>query len=114
MDGRRVDAGPVLRTLRARARAMAEAAYGRRGGGGGDIRKRTRNRSAYVSRHAARHYEHLLAEHVQRVEDERDAQAAAYQAEVDAVAQLRTVAQRLTDLLREHERDGDRDVDVQQ
>jgi len=64
------------RVLRRNARELAEQDFHNsppkvRGSSG--IKKQLRNRSAYISRQAARHYETLLIDCVQNSERERDA-----------------------------------------
>ncbi len=92
----------ALKALKRRARELAEAEYVPPRGAPAcvaEIRKRTRNRSAFVSRQTARHYQRLLAAHVQRVEDERDRQLRDCHQVAGEVATLRRRADLLAALV---------------
>ncbi len=89
----------AVRALNRRARALAERDYAhdpkRRTEAPAvshvDMKKRMRNRSAFISRQASRHYEKLLVEHVKNGEQERDravAQVAKVVGEVECLRML--------------------------
>lgn len=93
----RVRAAWLVQALQRSARVLAQHMYDRtprivEGG----IAKRLRNRSAFISRHAARNYEHLLVEHVARSERERDLQADDVAASMARNARLRELVDRLS------------------
>ncbi len=63
------------RGMQRAARALAEREYETspsRSRHAGNLKKRQRNRSAFISRQASRNYEHLLIAHLEREERERD------------------------------------------
>lgn len=70
----------AVRTLSRRARELAEKDYNNDPKRQGEapaltntaIKKRMRNRSAYISRQASRHYEKLLVQHIVNSENERN------------------------------------------
>lgn len=67
------------RGLQRRARALAESEYGGReltqtpATSPRELKKRMRNKSAFISRQTNRHYERLLGDHITRSESERNA-----------------------------------------
>lgn len=91
----------AVRQLQRRARTLAEREYllaprrslERPTTNTAELKKRMRNRSAFISRQTGRHYERLLVAHVARGEAERDAGAADVRQSAAEVSALRaTVA----------------------
>lgn len=99
----RVRAATALRALKRQARVLAEAdapikssggSVGSSGRGGAKATVKTKAvRSAFVSRQRGRHYAALLAEHVCRIECERDAAAANNRSLTAEIAHLRACLQ---------------------
>lgn len=91
----------AVRTLQRRARTLAEREYSARAplvsraSTAGERKKRMRNKSAFISRQTQRHYERLLAAHVQAAERDRDATLRDCIADARAAAALRRRADEL-------------------
>ncbi len=87
----------VLRALEQNARTLAEDDHRELVARNGqapartpvEIRRRIRNKSAFVSRRARRHYAKLLEDHVQRTEAEVQASQVANAAESEEIQNLR-------------------------
>lgn len=93
----RIRAAWLVQALHRSSRVLAQHMYDStprcRNGG---VAKQLRNRSAFISRHAARNYERLLADNVHRIEGERDKQAAEVRASSAYNARLRIALDALT------------------